>query len=1056
MNRLFTSVLLCIAGLLTYTSKAQVTIQVGTATTVTGGTIVSPVNNYWRNYRIQILYTVAELNALGILCPQTLDQIGFNVVGLPTVALPNWTIKIKTTNVANLTTYDPGPFTTVYTTPTNSPVAGWNSYTFNAPWSWNGIDNILIDICWDIINPTYYSTGTVQYTAATNRMLYFNSDNIAACPSVTGSSSSNRPNTQLRFTPAPACTGSPAGGVASLLSNCPTSAYTAKLVNYPLVCGLAFQWQSRLVCNGTWTNISGATLPSYNISSIPAPSEFRIYTVCTGSNQTDTSNVLTVTSLTPCYCTSNATNASGSDIFSVSVNGVTNTSNCTSIAPGAGSQQNQYSNYVDTIPAIRLSKGNAIPFTISTGACPGAAASGIAIWIDYNRNGTFDFTEKVYSSPASVLGAHTEFGGFVVPQTASEGLARMRIVNQEIALPNSISACGTYTYGETEDYLVNILYAPTVTGDTIYCSGEDAKFYVTATALTSPTYIWTGPNGFTSTADTISFPNVDTAKRGVYTVRAISASACAGGADDTSGVTKFRIYVNQTPPPPSVASVINYCVGNPFDSISIYGLNIKWFDAMGNLLSMPPTVNTSILGSDTFYASQTSLSNCESERAQVIINVVPPVGPPTVTSPIVYCQGDATLPLQANGSNLLFYNTPIGGIGTPVTPSPSSFAQGTFTYYVSQSLNGCESIRVPIVVNVNYRPNAYISVSRPYVCQYDTISINYFGNAIPTATYTYTFPTGATQISGSGQGPVVVRFDSAGVRRVTLLVDNGGCTGPLATADITVRLSPRLTLDVPKEICVDQPTTLSVAYATPGIDTFFWDFAGGDVLFGAEPGGKALGPFGLVWHTPGDKIITAIASDRGDDAGDLACLSLPVSETITVHDRPVADILNFSSNKVCTGDSILFTAYFDPNYSYQWLPSQFFNEQSQYNQYGVIDYSRVVTLNVTNQFNCKSSDSIAIDAAPCCEVTFPTAFSPNGDGRNDYFRAIGLGNHKITNFRIQNRWGQVVYENADPDRGWDGTFAGKQQDMGTFFYYVKFLCSDGKYYEQKGEVVLVR
>ena len=58
-------------------------------------------------------------------------------------------------------------------------------------------------------------------------------------------------------------------------------------------------------------------------------------------------------------------------------------------------------------------------------------------------------------------------------------------------------------------------------------------------------------------------------------------------------------------------------------------------------------------------------------------------------------------------------------------------------------------------------------------------------------------------------------------------------------------------------------------------------------------------------------------------------------------------------------------------------------------------------------------DSLLINAKPCCEIYFPSAFTPNNDGRNDLFRPITVGTHQITAFRVQNRWGQVVFSTGD-------------------------------------------
>jgi gliding motility-associated-like protein len=196
---------------------------------------------------------------------------------------------------------------------------------------------------------------------------------------------------------------------------------------------------------------------------------------------------------------------------------------------------------------------------------------------------------------------------------------------------------------------------------------------------------------------------------------------------------------------------------------------------------------------------------------------------------------------------------------------------------------------------------------------------------------------------------------------------------------------------------------------------------------------------------------------------DDGCVSLPVSDTVDVHPLPDATI-TASSTDVCSGDSILFSAVYDPAASYQWLPYQFFPETNSSSVWGTVSTNTNVILNVTNNYNCRASDSIMVAAKPCCQVYFPTAFTPNNDGKNDRFRMLTIGKskdsrtgaHEISVFKIQNRWGQTVYESADETRGWDGTFNGQPQDMGVYYFYVKYKCSDGNYYEEKGEVTLVR
>lgn len=120
---------------------------------------------------------------------------------------------------------------------------------------------------------------------------------------------------------------------------------------------------------------------------------------------------------------------------------------------------------------------------------------------------------------------------------------------------------------------------------------------------------------------------------------------------------------------------------------------------------------------------------------------------PTATTPVNYCQNAVAVPLQATGTNLLWYTTATGGTGSATAPTPSTATIGTATYYVTQTIGSCESPRLPIVVNVTANTPAP-TVSSP---------VNYCQNAVATqltATGSnllwYTTATGGT---GSATAP---------------------------------------------------------------------------------------------------------------------------------------------------------------------------------------------------------------------------------------------------------------------------------------------------------------
>lgn len=119
-------------------------------------------------------------------------------------------------------------------------------------------------------------------------------------------------------------------------------------------------------------------------------------------------------------------------------------------------------------------------------------------------------------------------------------------------------------------------------------------------------------------------------------------------------------------------------------------------------------------------------------------------------------------------------------------------------------------------------------------------------------------------------------------------------------------------------------------------------------------------------------------------------------------------------------------------------------------------------LTVTDNNGCTGSDEITIRVREVRNVYFANAFTPNGDGYNDYFQVVtGLGVERVMSFSIYDRWGNNVFikENYVPDLagtdGWDGTFSGRKIDPGVFVYYAKVLFIDGKQIEYSGSVTLI-
>ena len=116
----------------------------------------------------------------------------------------------------------------------------------------------------------------------------------------------------------------------------------------------------------------------------------------------------------------------------------------------------------------------------------------------------------------------------------------------------------------------------------------------------------------------------------------------------------------------------------------------------------------------------------------------------------------------------------------------------------------------------------------------------------------------------------------------------------------------------------------------------------------------------------------------------------------------------------------------------------------------------VVEASFTNSFGCPQTVSIDIVTDPPT-YKIPNAFTPGSDEVNDKFKIITNGKIIIAEFRIFNRWGQMVYDAPDDDlEGWDGNFKGNPAASDTYVYIAKLRYPDGRDEVAKGDVILLR
>ena len=110
---------------------------------------------------------------------------------------------------------------------------------------------------------------------------------------------------------------------------------------------------------------------------------------------------------------------------------------------------------------------------------------------------------------------------------------------------------------------------------------------------------------------------------------------------------------------------------------------------------------------------------------------------------------------------------------------------------------------------------------------------------------------------------------------------------------------------------------------------------------------------------------------------------------------------------------------------------------------------------VTTANGCEDTIQKTVTVHPDFAVYAPNAFTPNGDGLNDFFQVKGLG-IKTYLLQIYSRWGDLIYESNNLEDQWDGKYNGEFVETGTYAFTIKYESMLNKDYSLEGTVTVMR
>lgn len=282
------------------------------------------------------------------------------------------------------------------------------------------------------------------------------------------------------------------------------------------------------------------------------------------------------------------------------------------------------------------------------------------------------------------------------------------------------------------------------------------------------------------------------------------------------------------------------------------------------------------------------------------------------------------------------------------------------------------------------------------------------------------------------------QFPEAGVYMTTLIGKGLICTDTVSKA-ITVD-APVTNISFHKEpdnICKGQQIKFNVSTDSTLTD-LYWQWGDGNSLTNNEEeethAYDKVGtlPFGLTAHFR-------------------ACPDLQVNDTIMVAPFPLVD-LGTDTLLCLDGHPIELSnkQSSQPGDKYSW------NTGSEGASI-IVHHEGIYSLTMTNVFGCSTTESVTINKD--CYIDIPNAFTPDGDGINDYFFPRQLLSSGLSGMQMKiiNRWGMVVFESSSMNgRGWDGAFNGKPQPQGVYIYIIEVILKNGRSEKYQGNVTLMR
>ena len=647
---------------------------------------------------------------------------------------------------------------------------------------------------------------------------------------------------------------------------------------------------------------------------------------------------------------------------------------------------------------INITSGPALSaITNTTGTTCNGAANGTIMISPSGGTAPFTFTldgGTPVSGSAPYTFLNVPSGSHTVVATDAGGCATS-IINVSVPVGPSITASLSKT-----DVLCNGGNSGTITVGTP--SPGVALFEYSLDGTT-----WQTPNTFTGLT------------AGTYTVYYREGAGCQGTGSITIGEpTALTAFAS------SVAAV---CNAQPNGIITVTGSGATppyEYSISGGVIWQP--FNTFNVPAGSYTVTVRDGNGC---TTTVPVTVTEPAAlTASSVNTNASCNGgnDGTITVTAAGGNSSYTYSLDGTVYQP--SNVFNVAPGNYTVYVKDNL-GCTyqyNATVGLTNDLTFAP-----LRDTVLCEGSSVQLAHTSNAIQYA-WTPRLGLSDTTIYNPVANPIVTT-------QYIVTATLGRCSAN-DTIIVNVHAAPIPNAGPDGFICYGQTYTMQ---------------ASGGVTYAWSPTSylnQSSSPTAVVTPPRTTTYTLSVLTDiNGCPSLTTDAMTLDVTPPIQVSTSPFDTI-------AYQGDQFQITASSIANL-YHWTPSTGLSDPNIPNPIvttGAIGDEAIYQVVASTQAGCRGEGYVRIRVYRGPDIYVPTAFTPNGDGRNDLFLPVPVGIKAYKYFNVYNRWGQLVFTTTNMYTGWDGKLIGKEQNTGTFVWMIQGITKDNKTITKKGTVTLVR